>query len=130
MNQPINLFEYESLAPKHLSKMALDYYSSGAGDEITLRDNRDAYARYKLLPRVLADVSHRDLSTTILERPINMSVLVAPMAFQRLAHPEGELATARAAKSMGATMVLSTMSTTSLEEVARETDRLWFQLYV
>ncbi len=127
MNQPINLFEYESLASQCLSKIALDYYASGAWDEITLRDNRAAYDRYKLLPRVLTDVSHRDLSTTILGRPINMPVLVAPMAFQRLAHPEGELAAARAAKSMGATMVLSTMSTYSLEEVARETDRLWFQ---
>jgi len=130
MNQPINLFDYESLASQCLSKMALDYYASGAWDEVTLRDNRAAYDRYKLLPRVLADVSERDLTTTVLERPINMPVLIAPMAFQRLADPEGELATARAAKSMGATMVLSTMSTCSLEEVARETDRLWFQLYV
>ncbi|MDY6802285.1 MAG: alpha-hydroxy acid oxidase [Cyanobacteriota bacterium] len=130
MNQPINLFEYESLAPEHLSKMALDYYNSGAWDEITLRDNRAAYDRYKLLPRVLADVTHRDLSTTILGVPTEMPVLIAPMAFQCLAHPEGEMAVARAAKSMGVTTILSTMSTTSMEEVAGATDKLWFQLYV
>ncbi len=130
MNRPINLFEYETLASQHLSKTALDYYARGAGDEVTLRDNRAAYDRYKLLPRVLADVTHRDLSTTVLARPLKLPILIAPMAFQRLAHPEGEVATARAAKSMGAAMVLSTLSTISLEEVARETDRLWFQLYV
>lgn len=130
MNRPINLFEYETLASQHLSKMALDYYARGAWDEVTLRDNRAAYDRYKLLPRVLADVTHRDLSTTVLGRPLKLPILIAPMAFQRLAHPQGEVATARAAKSMGATMVLSTLSTISLEEVARETDRLWFQLYV
>lgn len=130
MNRPINLFEYQSLASQHLSKIALDYYASGAWDEITLRDNRAAYDRYKLLPRVLADVTHRDLSTTVLQQPLKLPILIAPMAFQRLATPQGELATARAATSMGATMVLSTMSTTSLEAVAGEAERPWFQLYV
>ncbi|MEQ8960160.1 MAG: alpha-hydroxy-acid oxidizing protein, partial [Coleofasciculus sp. C2-GNP5-27] len=66
MTQPINLFEYESLAHQKLSRMALDYYASGAWDEITLRDNRAAFEKFKLCPRMLVDVSQRDLSTTVL----------------------------------------------------------------
>ena len=132
MNQPINLFEYESIAPQHLSKMALDYYVSGAGDEITLRDNRAAFERYKLRPRILIDVSNRDLRTTILGQPVEMPILIAPMAFQCLATPEGELATAKAAAAMGTIMVLSTLSTQSLENVAKERQKApqWFQLYI
>ncbi len=132
MNKPINLFEYESLAPESLSKMALDYYSSGALDEVTLRDNRAAFDRVKLRPRMLADVSQRDLSTKILGELVEMPILIAPMAFQCLAHPEGELATAKAAQELGAGMVLSTLSTKSLEAVAniRKNAPQWFQLYV
>ncbi|NEO62313.1 MAG: alpha-hydroxy-acid oxidizing protein, partial [Moorea sp. SIO4G2] len=118
MNQPINLFEYEALAPQYLSSMALDYYASGAWDEVTLRDNRAAFEQIKLRPRMLVDVSQRDLSTQILDQFLPIPILVAPMAFQCLANPEGELATARAAAEVGAIMVLSTMSTKPLEAVA------------
>ncbi|MCX7593442.1 MAG: alpha-hydroxy-acid oxidizing protein [Fischerella sp.] len=134
--KPLNLFEYEKQAKKCLSQMAWDYYASGAGDEITLRDNCAAFTRIKLRPRVLVDVSDRQLTTKILDRPLQMPLLIAPMAFQCLAHPEGELATAKAASAAGAGMVLSTMSTHSLEEVARAyysptpTAPLWFQLYI
>ena len=133
MNKPINLFEYESLAPENLSQMALDYYASGAWDEITLADNRAAYARYKLRPRMLVDVSQRNLTTKILGQHISMPILIAPMAFQCLAHPEGELATAKVAAHLGTTMVLSTLSTKKLEDVALASNlpkSLWFQLYV
>ncbi|NEO06488.1 MAG: alpha-hydroxy-acid oxidizing protein [Moorea sp. SIO1F2] len=149
MNQPINLFEYEALAPQYLSPMALDYYASGAWDEVTLRDNRAAFEQIKLRPRMLVDVSQRDLSTQILDQSLPIPILVAPMAFQCLANPEGELATARAAAEVGAIMVLSTMSTKPLEAVAlagkhrqqekgkkaegEQTDiqnPSWFQLYV
>lgn len=133
MKKPINLFEYESLAPQNLSQMALDYYASGAWDEITLRDNRTAYERYKLRPRMLVDVSQRNLTTKILGQHISMPVLIAPMAFQCLAHPEGELATAKVAADLGTTMVLSTLSTKKLEDVALASNMpksLWFQLYV
>lgn len=129
-NNPINLFEYETLATKHLSPMALDYYASGAWDEITLRDNRAAYDRYKLRPRVLVDVSERDLSTTVLGQTWQIPIAIAPMAFQCLAHPEGEIATAKAAAKLGTLMVLSTLATTSLEEVANVNSLRWFQLYV
>ncbi|MDJ0703211.1 MAG: alpha-hydroxy acid oxidase [Leptolyngbyaceae cyanobacterium MO_188.B28] len=135
ITRPLNLFEYESLAPKHLSQMALDYFASGAWDEVTLADNRAAFNRYKLHPRVLVDVSQRELGTTLLGQPIPTPILVAPMAFQCLANSEGELATARAAADVGAGMVLSTLSTKSLEDVAIASNLanqscLWFQLYI
>lgn len=134
-SEPINLFEYEQLAKTHLSKMALDYYSSGAWDEITLRDNRAAFERIKLRPRMLVDVSHINLKTTILGQPLEFPLLIAPMAFQCLAHPDGEIATAMAAASSGVGMVLSTLSTTSLETVAEVGRKFphslqWFQLYI
>ena len=140
--RPINLFEYEALSSQQLSSMALDYYASGAWDEITLRDNREAFERWKLRPKMLVDVSKRDLSTTILGSAIELPILIAPMAFHCLATPEGELATARAAAKLGTVMVLSTLSTKSIEEVAIASDQsklaanstrknpLWFQLYV
>ena len=142
MTQPINLFEYESLAHQKLSRMALDYYASGAWDEITLRDNRAAFEKFKLCPRMLVDVSQRDLSTTVLGQSLSLPILIAPTAFQCLAHPEGEIVTAKVAANVGSVMVLSTMSTQPLEEVAltskqvqsdSQTDShspLWFQLYV
>jgi 4-hydroxymandelate oxidase len=132
MSLPINLFEYESLAKTHLSQMALDYYNSGAGDELTLQDNRAAFDRYRLRPRMLIDVSQRDLTTTILGQSLSMPILIAPMAFQCLAHREGEVATAKAAQEIGAAMVLSTLSTKSIEEVANERKNIpqWFQLYI
>lgn len=116
--KPINLFEYESLASEYLSQVALDYYASGAWNEVTLRDNRAAYEQFKLRPRMLMDVSHRDLSTQVLGQSLQIPILIAPMAFHCLAHPEGELATVRAASEVGMAMVLSTLSTKSLEEVA------------
>lgn len=130
--KPINLFEYETLATQYLSPMALDYYASGAWDEITLQDNRAAFERFKLRPRMLVDVSQRDLSTTILGRSLQLPVLIAPMAFHCLAHPEGEIATAKAAAQLGSVMVLSTLATKSMEAVAsvRNQTPQWFQLYV
>lgn len=134
--KPLNLFEYEQLASEHLSQMALDYYASGAWDEVTLRDNRVAFERFKLCPRVLVDVSDRNLATKVLGQPLHMPLLIAPMAFQCLAHPQGEIATAKAAASTGVGMVLSTLSTKSIEEVAtvsHDTNLYspqWFQLYI
>jgi 4-hydroxymandelate oxidase len=129
---PINLFEYQTLAAQQLPQMALDYYASGAWDEITLRDNRAAFERYKLRPRMLVDVSQRDLTTTILGQSLPSPILIAPMAFQCLAHPDGEVATAKAAAKLGSVMVLSTLSTRSIEDVAsvRNSTPQWFQLYV
>jgi 4-hydroxymandelate oxidase len=128
--EPLNLFEFEALAREKLDPMAYDYFAGGAGDEVTLRANRAAFERIRLLPRVLVDVGERDLTTTVLSRPVSFPVLIAPTAFHRLAHPEGELATAKAARDAGTVMVLSSLSTTPMEEVAAVGGERWFQLYV
>jgi len=129
---PINLAEYEALARERLSPLAWDYYSSGAMDEITLRDNREAFDRIAIRYHVLAGTAERDHSVRILGREHDWPVLIAPTAFARLAHADGEIGIARAAASEGVTQILSTLSTTSIEDVASavpEGNR-WFQLYV
>jgi len=127
----INLYDFEAIARAKLSRMAFDYYSSGAHDEITLRENHAAYDRIKLRYRVLRDISQRDLSATVLKQRISMPILVAPTAFQRMAHPDGEVATARAAGKAGTIMILSTLSTSSIEDVMEAAiGPVWFQLYV
>ncbi|MGE0227713.1 MAG: alpha-hydroxy acid oxidase [Dehalococcoidia bacterium] len=128
---PLNLYEYEDRARRRLSPMAWDYYSSGALDEITLRANREAFDRLELRYRVLRGAAGLDASTTLLGRNHEWPLLIAPMAFARLADPEGELAVARAAEANGVAMTLSTLSTTALEEVAAASAHpKWFQLYV
>jgi 4-hydroxymandelate oxidase len=128
----LNLRELEALAAARLDPAAYDYYRGGAGDEQTLRENEAAWARLRLRPRALVDVARVDVATTILGAPAAMPVLVAPLAYQRLADPEGECATARAAAAAGAIMAVSTLATTSLEDVAAAAPGAarWFQLYV
>ncbi len=129
--EPINIFELEAIAREKLSREAYDYYASGAHDEVTLRENRAAFDRLAIAYRVLVDVSRRELATTVLGQPVAMPVLVAPTAFHRLATPEGEIATARAAGAAGTVMILSTLSNTPVEEVvAAASGPVWFQLYV
>lgn len=128
---PINLLEYERAAERVMERMAFDYYASGAADELTLRGNRAAYERLRLRYRVLAGVGERSLEVELLGQRLALPVLVAPMAFQALAHAEGELATARAASALGTALVLSTLSNTALEDVvAASAHPVWFQLYV
>ncbi|MEO8198872.1 MAG: alpha-hydroxy acid oxidase [Thermoanaerobaculia bacterium] len=128
---PINLYDYEALARGKLTTMAHDYYASGAHDEITLRENHAAYDRIRLRYRVLRDISRRTTATTVLGHPLRMPVIVAPTAFHKLAHPDGAMATARAAGHAAPLMILSTLSTTSIEDVmAAATGPVWFQLYV
>lgn len=127
----INLDDFEARAAARLPASVFAYYAGGAGDEVTVRENRAAFARLALKPRVLVDVNRRDLSITLLGRRLSCPILVAPTAFHRLAHPLGEVATARAAAAAGTTMVLSTLSTCTVEEVARAAPGpLWFQLYI
>lgn len=131
MAEPINLYDYEERARERLSRMAYDYYASGAHDEITLRENQAAFDRIRMRYRVLRDVSHRDTTCHLLGHELEMPILVAPTAFQRLAAEEGELATVRAAGAAGTLMILSTLATRSVEEVAGASNGpLWFQLYV
>jgi 4-hydroxymandelate oxidase len=127
----INLDDFEREARARLPQMAYDYYASGAGDEVTLRENRAAWQRRTLSYRVLVDVSRRDLSTQVLGQPVSLPILIAPTALQRLAHPDGEQATARAAGRAGTVMILSTLSTTAVEDVvAQASGPVWFQLYI
>ncbi|MGE3634132.1 MAG: alpha-hydroxy acid oxidase [Sandaracinaceae bacterium] len=129
--EPINLVELEALAREVLPKNAFDYYASGAHDEITLAENRAAFDRIALRYRVLVDVSQRSLATTALGLPLSMPVMIAPTAFQRMAHPDGELATARAADAAGIVMINSTLSNTPIEVVATAgAAPVLFQLYV
>ena len=129
--EAINLFDLERKAREMLPQTEYDYYASGANDEITLRENRAAYERIALLPHMLVDVSKRQMGTTVLGEPISMPVLIAPTAFQGLAHPEAEIATVKAAGAAKTLMTLSTLSTFSIEEVmAVATGPVWFQLYV
>lgn len=128
---PINLREYEALARERMEATAFDYYASGANDELTLTENERAFDRLRLRYRVLRGIEGCDLRTRLLGHELDFPVIFAPSAFQRLAHPDGELATARAAGRLGTLMTLSTLSTVAVEEVVTETRApVWFQLYV
>lgn len=127
----VNVSDYEELARQKLSLPFYDYIAGGADDEVTVRRNREAFKRIELRPRALVDVSNVDLRTSILAQKIALPILIGPVAVQRLAHPDGELATARAAAAAGTIMALSTMASTPIEEVAAASDGpKWFQLYV
>lgn len=127
----LNLFDFEREATARLAAPAFGYYAGGAADEITVKDNHAAYSRLRLRPRVMVDVKTRDSSTQLFGHILAMPALVAPMAFQALAHPDGELATARAAAAAGIPMVLSSLSTTAMEDVvAASLAPVWFQLYI
>jgi isopentenyl diphosphate isomerase/L-lactate dehydrogenase-like FMN-dependent dehydrogenase len=128
--QPLNVHDYEALAAERLETGAHGYYAGGAGDEHTLRDNVEAYRRWQLRPRVLVDVAGCTTATSVLGQDVSMPVLVAPVAFQRVAHPDGEVGMARAARDAGTIMCLSTMATSTPEQVAEVGGARWFQLYV
>ena len=128
---PVNLVEFEQAARVRLAREAYEYYAGGANDEITLRRNREAYEEIALHYPVLRDVSSRDTSTSVLGEKISFPVMVAPTAFHRMACPDGECAAARAAGRAGTVMVVSTLSTTAIEDVAAAAaGPLWFQLYI
>jgi 4-hydroxymandelate oxidase len=125
-----NVWDYEAAAAERLEPGAYGYFAGGAGDETTLRDNVEAYRRWLLRPRVLADVAEPETATTVLGTPIALPLLIAPVAYQRVAHPDGEVAMARAAAAAGTIMCLSTLATSTPEEVAATGVARWFQLYV
>jgi 4-hydroxymandelate oxidase len=128
---PCNVWDYERLAEERLEPGAFGYFAGGSGDEQTLRENVEAYTRWQLRPRVLTGVERASTKTTVLGTEISMPLMVAPVAFQRMAHPEGELATARAAAAAETIIVLSTLATSTPAEVAAAAPagRRWFQLY-
>ena len=93
----VNVWDYEAAAAERLEPGPYGYYAGGAGDELTLRDNVEAFRRWQLRPRVLVDVAEPATATTVLGHEVALPVLVAPVAYQRVAHPDGEVAMARAA---------------------------------
>jgi len=131
MSEPLNVSDYERLAEERLNPGAFGYFAGGAGDEWTLGENVAAFNRWVLRPRMLVDVGAVTTRTTVLDADVSMPLLVAPTAFQRLAHPEGEAATARGAAAAGTVFCLSTLSSLSPAQVAAAAPqgKHWFQLY-
>jgi L-lactate dehydrogenase (cytochrome) len=120
------------LGRRRTPRPVFEYVDGGAGDEIAMRRARDAFDRIEFLPRVLNDVSHVDTSTTILGKQSACPFVFAPTGYTRMMHTEGESAVARVARRAGIPYALSTMGTTTPEDLAAASDggRLWFQLYV
>jgi len=131
MNSIFDVKGFEQYALKELPDNITAFFSSGTGGEMTLEENISAFDCIKLLPRILKNVEKRSLSTKILNQVIDFPLLIAPMAFQRLAHPDGEIATTKAAQEHNVIMVLSTCSTCSFEEIkVNANTSSWFQLYI
>jgi len=128
---PADLTALENLARDQLAAGPFGYVAGGAGSEATVRANRAAFERWRLVPRMLRDVSTRDLSREVLGTPMPAPVLLAPVGVQSIVHPEAELAVARAAASLGVPLVLSTAASSTLEDVAAVMGDVprWFQLY-
>ncbi|MCA9878039.1 MAG: alpha-hydroxy-acid oxidizing protein, partial [Thermomicrobiales bacterium] len=127
---PINLHEYEQAARELLSPMVHGYITGGSDDEVTLRGNREAFAQWRFLPRMLSGMPAASTATTVLGHEVSMPILISPSGMHRVAHNEGELATARAAKAAGTIYTMSTAATIAMEEVAPEAGTWWFQLYI
>lgn len=127
----VALADYERLAPEHLSAQAAAYLLGGAADEVTLRDNNAAFQRLRLRPRVLRELAGGDTRLTLFGQALEHPILLAPVAHQRLVHPQGELATVTAAAAVNAAMIVSTQASVMLEDIAGLAQTpLWFQLYL
>jgi 4-hydroxymandelate oxidase len=130
LDRLVDVDDFHAVARARLDPMAYDYYRSGALREWTLAENERAWSHYAFRRRALVGVADLDPGTTVLGHAVSFPALVAPTAFHRLADPEGEVATARAAAAVGTVMVASTLATVPLEEVAATGAPRWFQLYV
>ena len=128
--EPLTLDDFETLARERLPHMAYEFIAAGSADEVTLRWNREAFDRIALRMRVLEDVSRIDTSTTLFGRKLPFPILLAPVAYQRLMHPEGEVEAARGAASASAIYVMSTASTSAIEDIAATGAELWLQIYL
>src|SRR4051794_20831230 len=127
----VNIGDLRRVARRRLPKAVFDYIDGGAEDEVTLRNNSRHFGSYTFRPRILVDVSHRELATTVLGESIAAPIVVAATGLTGLFWPHGELAAARAAARKGLIYVASTMSVCSLEQIAEASPGpLWFQLYV
>jgi 4-hydroxymandelate oxidase len=127
----LDLARLEARARDLLAPDVFDYYAGGSDTETTMREAPEAWRSYRLRPRVLRGVTQAQLGTELLGSPVRTPIGIAPWAYQGMAHPDGELATARAAVATGALMTASTSATHTLEEIAAEADGApqWFQLY-
>lgn len=132
MEELLNVWDYQRVAEQMLPDGPYAYFAAGAGDEWTLRENVSAFRRLTLRPRVLCDVDQVSTSTTVLGMEVSLPILVAPMAYQRFAHPDGEAGMARAAAAAETIMCVSTVATTSPAEIAAAAPggTRWFQVYV
>ena len=126
----LNIYDYEKAAAEKMPSAFHEYYAGGVADNLTLHENRAAFDRIKLLPRIFRDVRHISLETTIGGEKRPSPFLIAPAAMHKLGHPDGELATARAAASFGMPQILSTLSSVAVEEITAVHHPVWFQLYI
>lgn len=127
----VSLSDFEPLAQRRMSHMTWEYFESGVADEVTLRENREAFDRLRLRPKVLIDVSDIDTRINLFGEELEHPILLAPAADQRMLHSEGELATVRGAAATHSPFVVSSLTNTAIEDIAKETQGpLWFQLYV
>jgi lactate 2-monooxygenase len=128
---PVSIAELERRAVETMEPRAANYVGAGAGSEDTMRANAEAFRRQRIVPRMLRDVADRDLSTTVLGTAMPAPLMLAPIGVQKVVHPDGELATARAAATVGTPIIASTNSHFSLEEIAAVSGEAprWFQLY-
>jgi L-lactate dehydrogenase (cytochrome) len=126
-----NIEDFRKLARRRLPRALFDFIDGGAQDEVTLRANQSDFHRLALLPRVLTDVSKRDQSVTVLGRRLDLPLILSPTGLPGMLWPNGAIAAAQAADKAGAGFCLSSMSTSTVEDVSRATGRpIWFQLYV
>jgi len=132
MSELVNVSDYIERAAESVDPKVWCYFEGGAGDEVTLRANAAAYGRWRFRPRMLVDVAEVSAATTVLGTPVSMPLLVAPVAMQRLLHPDGEVATARAAAAAGTVMCVSTTTSSAHDEIAEAAGSAprWLQLYV
>jgi isopentenyl diphosphate isomerase/L-lactate dehydrogenase-like FMN-dependent dehydrogenase len=131
LDLPTSYAGLEAKARERLSDEAFGYVAGGAGEEITVRSNREAFDRWRIVPRMLVDVRERDLRTTVLGTEMPAPVMLAPIGVTSIVHDDAERAVARAARELGLTMILSNAASTTMEDVAQELgdSPRWFQLY-
>jgi lactate 2-monooxygenase len=129
--QPVSVEELERKAKQELKQAAYDYLAGGAGSEDTMRANREAFRRWRIVPRYLRDVARRDLGVEVFQKKLPAPFMLAPIGVQSILHKDAELAVARAARSSGIPFILSSVSSTTMEDVAAEMGDVphWFQLY-
>ena len=127
----INIEDLRAIARRRLPRFVFTYVDGGAEDEVTLRGNLDAFARLRLRPRTLVDVSARDLSAQLLGRPAALPIIVGPTGLNGLSWRDGDMELARAAAAASVPFAMSTVSMSLVEDIAREAPgRLWLQAYV